>query len=99
LIISVAFGEPREMFKVNPKADYILDFRTTFSPLCLLKVTRVFREMKPQQVMEILGCDPDTRKDLFKLLPQADFDIVTSDSGRDKDDFCRLRLKKCSSTV
>ncbi len=88
---------------MNPKADYILDFRGTFSPLCLLKVTRVFREMKPQQVMEILGCDPDTRKDLFKLLPQADFDIVKvdpgADSGMDKDDFCRLRLKKCSSTV
>ena len=58
------------------KADYTLDFRGTISTIALLKVTQVFNDMKPMETIEILGCDEDTRRDLFRVLPEASYDLI-----------------------
>ena len=63
---------------VKRKADHTLDFRGTISTISLLKVTQVFHAMKPMETMEILGCDEDTRKDLFRVLPEASYDLYTA---------------------
>jgi len=36
----------------------------------------MFREMKPNETLEILGRDPDTRTDMFKILPDFAYDLI-----------------------
>ncbi|MFP4474925.1 MAG: sulfurtransferase TusA family protein [Desulfatibacillaceae bacterium] len=71
-----------------------LDFRGSISPLSLLKMTRVFNGMQPAETMEILGSDPDVRKDLFKLLPPASYEVMLMEVTEGSDYFFRVRIRK-----
>jgi len=84
---------------VKKKADHTLDFRGTISTISLLKVTQVFHEMKPMETMEILGCDAGTRRDLFKVLPEASYDLIYNDEVYTKTRYLRVRLRKRLSGV
>ena len=81
---------------MKQKADHILDFRGTITSISLLKLTQTFREMKPNEVLEILGSNPDTRSDLFKVLPDHSYDLVFLDIVEEGDYFYRIHLKKKS---
>lgn len=74
------------------KADYQLDFGGAITSLALLKVTRVFREMKSDQVLEVSGLDADTRNDLFRVLPSVSYEVMTMDQHEDAS--FRIQLKK-----
>lgn len=74
------------------KADYSLDFRGAITSLALLKFRRVFREMKSNQTLEVLGLDPDTRSDLFRLLPPVAYEVITVDEQADAP--IRVHLRK-----
>jgi len=78
------------------KAAYTLDFRGSITPIMLLKMTQMFSKMKAEDVMEIQGSDPDTQKDLFKVLPQASYELLSVDTSGKKEleYFYRIRLKK-----
>ena len=73
--------------------DHTLDLREAISPLALLKVSQMFREMKSGKIMEILGSDPETKEDLFKILPAASYKLVDM---KDQKSFYRIRLRKLS---
>ena len=79
---------------MKPKADHILDFRGTITPISLLKLTQTFREMEPNEVLEILGSDLDTRSDLFKVLPEDSYDLIFLDVVEEGEYFYRIQLKK-----
>jgi hypothetical protein len=36
--------------------------------------------MKPFEIMELVGFDQDTRKDLFKVLPESSYDVIAMES-------------------
>lgn len=74
-------------------ADHILDLRGAIPPISLLKVTQAFREMKPNEILEILGHDPDTRRDLFKILPRLAYELIILEEMEQGDAF-RVRMKK-----
>jgi TusA-related sulfurtransferase len=76
--------------------DYTLDFRGSITPIMLLKMTQMFSEMKAEDVLEIQGSDPDTQKDLFKVLPSASYELISMDTSEKKGlgYFYRIRLKK-----
>jgi TusA-related sulfurtransferase len=74
-------------------ADIKLDFRNTFSSISLLKMTEVFDNMQPLQIMEICGSDPDIRHDLLKVLPQAAYDVLASEEEAGADFFI-VRIQK-----
>lgn len=74
------------------KADYSFDFRGAIKSLALLKLTHMFREMKVDQTLEIVGLDPDTRSDLFKLLPAVSYKLITLDEQDDA--LVRVYLRK-----
>lgn len=76
------------------KIDHILDFRGSISSIALLKMTQIFSEMKPLEIMEILGSDPDTREDLFKVLPDASYRVVCMEVVEDEEYFYRVRIQK-----
>lgn len=61
---------------MKQKAHYTVDVRGTISPFSLLKVSLVFQQMKPSEVMEILGCDKEMQQDLLRLLPDAAFEVA-----------------------
>ena len=75
------------------KADHILDLRGAIPPISLLKVTQAFREMKPDEILEILGHDPDTRRDLFKVLPTLSYELIIMEETEQGASF-RVRMKK-----
>jgi TusA-related sulfurtransferase len=64
-------------------ADYSLDFRGAITPLTMLKLSRVFREMRSNQTLEVLGLDPDARSDLFRLLPAVSYELISMDENDD----------------
>ncbi len=64
---------------LDQKADYHLDLRGAITPITLLKATEVFRQMKCNEVLEVVGRDPDTRNDLLKVLPPLSFDLIVNE--------------------
>ncbi len=75
------------------KADHIIDVRKSITPLCLLKTTQIFRTMKSNQVLEILGYDPETREDFIKVLPASSFELSVMEEDQT---VCRIQIKKTS---
>ena len=80
------------------KVNYTLDFRGSITPIMLLKVTQMFSKMKAEDILEIQGSDPDTQKDLFKVLPNTSYELISVDTSEQNGPECfyRIRLKKCA---
>ena len=78
---------------MKPRADHYLDLRGAIPPISLLKLARVFREMKPDEIVEILGSDPDTRVDMFKIIPDFAYDLITIEE-MERDASYRVQMKK-----
>jgi len=78
---------------LNRKADHHLDLRGAITPLTLLKATEVFRQMKCNEVLEVVGRDSDTRNDLLKVLPSLSFDLIVNEEIGDDRSY-RIQLKK-----
>ena len=85
----------REIPILKKEADYIVDFKGAIKSLTLLKLTHVFRAMKSDEVIKIMGLDPDTRNDLFKVLQAISYELVFEEE-RDGE-FCNIHLKKRNS--
>ncbi len=79
---------------MKTKADYTLDFRGAISPITLLKLSNLFKRMKPEEELEILGRDPETRTYLFKILPKGAFQLVEKSVMHDVQLYYRIRIKK-----
>ena len=81
------------------KPNYTVDVRGTITPFSLLKVSLVYQQMKPTEMMEILGCDAEMRQDLRRLLPDAAWESAnTVDTSRNQE-MTTLRLKKMDKPV
>ena len=78
------------------KADHILDCRGSITDISLLRLVQTLREMKPNEVLEILGNNLDTRSDLFKVLPNDSYELIFLDVVEEEDFFFRIQLKKKS---
>ena len=76
------------------KADVIIDFRGSISSISLLKTTQIFEKMKPLEIVEIRGSDPDTRRDLFKVLPESSYEVLPADAAEDEGPFHQMRIRK-----
>ena len=72
--------------------DYSFDFRGAIASLALLKLSRMFREMRANQTLEVLGLDDDTRSDLFRLLPAVSYELIAMDKLEDA--LIRVCLRK-----
>jgi TusA-related sulfurtransferase len=77
---------------LEKKSDYIVDFSGAIKSLTLLKLTHVFRGMKSDEVLKIVGLDPDTRNDLLKVLPALSYEFVFEEEH--DGEFCSIHLKK-----
>jgi len=79
---------------VKGKVDYRIDVRGMIPPFSLLKVSLVFQQMRPFQVVEIIGCDPDMQRDLLRILPEASYEIVCTENQTENMELSRVRLEK-----
>ncbi len=61
---------------MEAKVDYILDFRETISPLALLKMTQVLREMNRDEILQIITRDAQARTNIFKVMPAASCEVI-----------------------
>lgn len=78
---------------MKPRADHYLDLREAIPPISLLKVTQAFRAMKADEILEILGRDPDTRTDIFKIIPDFAYELIVIEE-MERDDSFRVQMKK-----
>jgi TusA-related sulfurtransferase len=60
-------------------------------PFTLLKITQALREIKPGETVEIIGSDPETKRDLSKILRTFSYELVNT---HDENTVFRVRLKK-----
>ena len=74
--------------------DHLLDLQRAVSPLTLLKVIEVFREMKPNETIEVLGNDPDTRANLLKVLPPSSYRLISEEELNGETAGFRFRIRK-----
>jgi tRNA 2-thiouridine synthesizing protein A len=75
----------------GPKIDYSLDLRGMIIPLTFLKITQAFRKIKTGEIMEIIGTDPDTRRDFPKILGTSPCEVVRISDEKDR---YLIRLRK-----
>ncbi len=84
---------------MKDKADYSLDVRGTISPFSLLKVSLVFQGMDPNEIIEILGCDSEMRRDLVQILSVETCEVVYMDPAEKDPEVARVWLRKKGITT
>jgi len=73
------------------KVDFSLDLRGMIIPLTFLKITQAFRKIKTGETMEIIGSDPDTRRDFPKILSTSPCEVLGITDEKDR---YHIRLRK-----
>ncbi len=68
---------------MNDIVHHILDLRGAILPYSLLKVSQAFKLARPGEIIEVLSNDPDAQADLFKILPEASYELVTMEEMRE----------------
>ncbi len=73
------------------KPDLTIDVRGEHCPMPVLKTSKSLKNMKPGQVLEVLGTDPGTKKDMPKVAQKSGNEWlgVIEDEG-----FYRFYLRK-----
>ena len=75
--------------------DRILDLRGMIVPVTLLSITQALREIKSGETIEIIGSDPETKRDLFKILRMFPYELLNINDDDEKTVY-RVRLRKGS---
>ena len=71
--------------------DHILDLRGMIVPVTFLNISQSLREIKSGETVEIVGSDPETKRDLFKILRTFSYELLNIDNDKD---LYRIRLRK-----
>ncbi|MCB2216570.1 sulfurtransferase TusA family protein [Desulfofustis glycolicus] len=79
---------------MTDKPHIIMDLRNFVSWVALLKITQVFDAMAVSDVLEIRGADPDTKQDLFKILPASAYEVLTVDDQEGAGGSFQVRIQK-----
>ena len=73
------------------KVDYSLDLRGMIIPLTFLKITQAFRKIGAGETIEIIGSDPDTRRDFLRVLGTSPCEVLRISDEKDR---YLIRLRK-----
>ena len=71
--------------------DHILDLRGMIIPVTFLRITQAFREIETGEPIEIVGNDPETIKNLFRILQTFSYELLNIN---DDENPYRIRLRK-----
>lgn len=73
--------------------DHILDLRGMIVPMTLLNISNALREIKSGETVEIVASDPETKRDLFKILRAFPHELLNVSHEKT---VYRVRLRKAS---
>ena len=73
---------------------YSFDLRGTIIPFSLLQITNLFKEMKPGELMEIVGDDASIAKDLKRILPESACEFSFNENCNGDEPVFKVQLKK-----
>ena len=76
---------------MEPQKKHILDLRNIIAPVTFLKVTQELETLKSGEILEILAKDPETRKELFKVLKPFHYQLMGIKEERS---YYRIRLMR-----
>jgi len=82
---------------LETKIKHRFDFREAIAPFAFLKVTQAFREMEPGDILQVVGDDPKTREEIFKVLQTVDYTVVNTEV--DNDFYCLYLRKEIQKTT
>ena len=82
---------------METKIKHRFDFREAIAPFAFLKVTQAFREMEPGDILQVVGDDPKTREEIFKVLQTVDYTVVNTEV--DNDFYCLYLRKEIQKTA
>ena len=71
-----------------------LDLRGAIGPFSLLKVIQELKLMDPGETLEVCWSDPDTPADLFKVLPDSAYELISLEEMSDDASLYRITLEK-----
>jgi TusA-related sulfurtransferase len=71
-----------------------LDLRGLLIPLSLLKVTQRFRALKPGETLEVLWREPESPQELFRVLPNAAYEVIAMEEQGRANPYYRIQLQK-----
>jgi TusA-related sulfurtransferase len=71
-----------------------LDLRGAIVPFSLLKVIQELKLMDPGETLEVCWSDPDTPADLFKVLPDSAYELISLEEMSDDASLYRITLEK-----
>jgi TusA-related sulfurtransferase len=71
-----------------------LDLRGAIVPFSLLKVIQELKLMDPGETLEVFWSDPDTPADLFKVLPDSAYELISLEEMSDDESLYRITLEK-----
>lgn len=74
------------------KPDETLDARGLSCPMPLLKTKKTLKNMKPGQVLEVMGTDPGSKNDIPDFCKKGGNELMTM--ADDPDGFTRYFIKK-----
>ncbi len=74
-----------------------LDLRGAIVPFSLLKVIKELKLMNPGETLEVCWSDPNTPADLFKVLPDSSYELVSLEVMSDDEPSYRITLEKKQS--
>jgi TusA-related sulfurtransferase len=92
--VMVKTGSNRNMKRNNqlvPDDIMVLDLKGMIQPLTFLKITQAFRKIKTGEIMEIIGTDPETRRNFSKILGASFHELLHT---KYKKDLYFIRLRK-----
>jgi TusA-related sulfurtransferase len=74
-----------------------LDLRGAIVPFSLLKVIQELKLMDPGETLEVCWSDPDTPADLFKVLPDSSYELISLEEIADEEPSYHITLVKKQS--
>ena len=74
-----------------------LDLRGAIVPYSLLKVIQALKLMQTGEILEVAWSDPDAPADLFKVLPDSSYELISLEETADSSPSSRLKLVKKQS--
>jgi TusA-related sulfurtransferase len=76
---------------LETKIIHKFDLREAITPFAYLKVSQAFRDMEPGDILQVVGDDPKTREEIFKVLQTANYAVVNTEVNND---FYSIYLRK-----
>ena len=72
----------------------LLDLRGTIPPFTLLKLTDGFRKLRSGETMEVIGTNPDSKKEILNVLKALLCEVLYVDNTKN---FYFIRIRKLAN--